>query len=51
MIKNQPTFFQNQNNTEIDLTNLIQSDGVFIGINTDDFIVKYVSQNFFNIFN
>ena len=38
-------------NPKVHLTNLIQSDGVFIGLDIDELIVKYASQNFFNIFN
>ncbi len=51
MIKSSPSFIQSCNDPKVHLTNLIQSDGVFIGINIDNLIVKYASQNFFSIFN
>ncbi len=45
MIRNAPPFFK------VRLTNLIKSDGVFIGLDIDDLIIKFASENFFNIFN
>ena len=51
MILNKEILFQNCEDLNVHYTNLIQSGGVFLGINMDDHKVIYASKNFSDIFN
>ncbi|WP_186644260.1 GAF domain-containing protein [Fluviispira vulneris] len=43
--------FQNCENLHVNYTNIIQSEGIFLGIDLKNFTILYSSKNFSNIFN